>query len=105
MELELKAAHAKNRELERMLAEERLERLAFLDRLKENADIIANQHQEIEELKESQEIFSMDVSRLETENDHLIRKLREETAMTVRIQQELDDSLERYFLMYCGPGF
>lgn len=95
MELELKAANAKNTELERILAQEKHERLALISRLKENAEIISKQHEEISALKENDEILNFDMTRLETENDHLIRKQREDMAATERLQQELDDALER----------
>jgi hypothetical protein len=95
MELELQAANAKCRELERIVEEERNERLALISRLKDKTEIVMRQQEEIESLKESEGILSSDVIRLETENDDLRRKEREESAVRERLQQQFDDALER----------
>jgi hypothetical protein len=96
MEMELQVANAKCKELERILDEERHERLSLISRLKEKTDIISKQQEEIESLKESEGILSSDVIRLETENDDLRRKEREESAVRERLQQQFDDALERF---------
>jgi hypothetical protein len=95
MELELQAANAKCKELERILEEERHERLALIGRLQEKTDVVSKQQEEIESLKESEGILSSDVIRLEIENDDLRRKEREESAVRERLQQQFDDALER----------
>ena len=95
MELELQVALAKNKELERLLTDERNERIVLTNKIKENAQTISQQQEEISALKESEEILNFDIARLETENDQILRKQREESALRENLQQELDDALER----------
>ena len=95
MELELQVALAKNKELERLLTDERNERIVLTNKIKENAQTISQQQEEISALNESEEILNFDIARLETENDQILRKQREESALRENLQQELDDALER----------
>ena len=78
-----------------MLTDERNERIVLTNKIKENAQTISQQQEEISALKESEEILNFDIARLETENDQILRKQREESALRENLQQELDDALER----------
>ena len=91
----MQVALAKNKELERLLTDERNERIVLTNKIKENAQTISQQQEEISALKESEEILNFDIARLETENDQILRKQREESALRENLQQELDDALER----------
>jgi hypothetical protein len=74
----------------------------LLSRLKEKTDTISRQQEEIESLKESEGILSSDIIRLETENDDLRRKEREDSAVRERLQQQFEDALERFVLFAVG---
>ena len=91
----MQVALAKNKELERLLTDERNERIVLTNKIKENAQTISQQQEEISALNESEEILNFDIARLETENDQILRKQREESALRENLQQELDDALER----------